>query len=431
MLAFLRRRSAGLIDDRALAWYGALLAAAQLVTTAWMVQHRIWELLARGSEALCWPMLPGCAGLRVFSAQTIALIVAASGLLGAGAGALFALRKRAGWWLLAVNQLVLVLLIAQDLRLRRNQHYMLCFAVAAYLLLPEPKRAVRYLIVLFYLFAGTLKLNQEWLTGSALYGPVPISGWPLRIACGYVVALELIFVFGLLSRRRWIFRATLAQVLIFELASYPIVGFFYPLLMLLLLGLFPLARAQDEAPLRFYNERRSTQLFLGFFALLQLVPHLFPGDTAITGEGRLFALHMFDAKVVCSATATVRRGAQVLGTQELNRDLAIRIACDPLVLLERGQALCARAPSPLYQVDLSLVSRRTSDREIAPHRRAARSLRAVDRLQVVAAQRLDRERALIETGHPGGQSSGRPPSRWKWRCPMLWPASSPALITTR
>jgi len=363
MSGFIRLRSAGLIGDRALSLYGALLAAAQLVTTAWMVQHRVWQLLARGGEALCWPMLPGCADLRVFSAPAVECVVALSALLGAGAGLLFVLRKRASWWLLALNQLVLVVLIAQDLRLRRNQHYMLSFTVAAYLLLPDPKRAIRYLLVLFYLFAGTLKLNKEWLTGAALYGPVPISGWPLRIACGYVVSLELIFVFGLLSRRRWLFYATLSQILLFEFASYPMVGFFYPLLMLLLLGLFPLARRPGEAPLRFHREALSTRLFLCFFSLLQLVPHLFPGDTAITGEGRLFALHMFDAKVVCSSQATVRRGSEVLGVQDVNRDLAIRIACDPLVLLERGQALCARAPSPAYQVDLSLVARRSSDSE--------------------------------------------------------------------
>ena len=361
MLAYARKRAAALVADRALAIYGALLAATQLLTVAWMIQYRVWQLLARGSPVICWPMLPGCDPWRVLSPLQIQLLMGLSALLAIAAGAAFLRRKTASWWLLALNQLFQVAIIAQDFQLRRNQHYMLTLVVLATLLLPEPKRAVRYLIVLFYVAAGTLKLNREWLTGAALYGPVPVSGWPLQVACGYVVLLELVLIWGLLSTHKRIFQAVLIQVALFELASLPIVGFFYPVLMVLMLGLFWTARDESERPLRFFPESLATQLFLLVFALLQVVPHLFPGDTAITGEGRLFALHMFDAKIVCSSEARVRRGDEVVRVYDLNIGLPIRIACDPAVLIARGETVCKTLPGLPFHVDLSLESRRSSE----------------------------------------------------------------------
>lgn len=135
-----------------------------------------------------------------------------------------------------------------------------------------------------------------------------------------MVVLELVLVWGCLSRRRSIFWVTLLQLALFEVASVPIVGLFYPLLMAGLLTLFWLSRPGPEA-LRAAPSAESrvdrSLLWVGpglaalkkagagawalwlFFSLLQAVPRLFPGDTAITGEGRLFALHLFDAKVEC------------------------------------------------------------------------------------------------------------------------------------
>ena len=361
MFAFIRRRCDTLLADPALARYGAVLAAMQLLTLAWMVKRHVWHWLARGGEVICWPTLPACAAWRVLEPGQIVAWLALITLLGLGAGAAFLRRHRAAWWLLALNQLLLLALIAQDFRLRRNQHYMLSFVIAAYLLMPDPRRALRYLLVLFYVWAGTLKLNKEWLSGAALYGPVPVSGFALRLACGYVVLLELFLIWGLLSKSRRLFLISLIQLLLFELASFPIVGFFYPLLMAGLMSLFWLARQEEERPLRLLGERHSTYALLIGFSALQLVPYLFPGDTAITGEGRLFALHMFDAQVECASQAVLRNGEQIIQTYDLRRGLAIRVACDPAVALARGKTLCAHYPAAPWRIDLSLESRRSSD----------------------------------------------------------------------
>ena len=69
-------------------------------------------------------------------------------------------------------------------------------------------------VVLFYFWAGIIKLNPEWISGAALYGEslllIPDSLIPA--ACIYVVVLELLLIFGLLSNRASWFWATLAQL---------------------------------------------------------------------------------------------------------------------------------------------------------------------------------------------------------------------------
>ena len=164
--------------------------------------------------------------------------------------------------------------------------------------------------MLFYFWAGTLKLNWEWVSGGALYRPLWLLTGPAVVAaCAYVVVLELVIVWGLLSRRSWIFWSSLAQVLLFHVMSFAVVGWFYPLLMFALLAIFPLARCIPGAPPEPASASASSggacrgrrSRWRSRFSLVQLTTHLYPGDTAITGEGRLFALHMFDARVVCEA----------------------------------------------------------------------------------------------------------------------------------
>ena len=188
--------------------------------------------------------------------------------------------------------------------------------------------------------------------------------------------LETILVFGLLARRSWIFWATLAQLGLFHAMSWPIVGFFYPSLMFALLAIFPLAKlssADSDRPsfLRIEGglEPRSTYALLAGFSLLQLVPYAFPGDSAITGQGRLFALHMFDARVLCESYVTLHDAHG--GTRRIRMETgrgSTRVRCDPIVHFNIARALCRQGAShgQWTEVDLSLRSRRTTDPDLRP-----------------------------------------------------------------
>src|SRR5205085_60897 len=157
------------------------------------------------------------------------------------------------------------------------------------------RRLLPYLITFFYLWAALLKFSPEWLSGVWTYGKTPL-GMPdalVPAASVYVLVLELVLVWGLLSRRAWLFWLTFAQFVLFHIASWNVVGFFYPLLMFGILALFPLLRwlPRDAAtgseaspcpPLGIRSllsgaEPRAVLATLAVFSVLQLLPLLLPG----------------------------------------------------------------------------------------------------------------------------------------------------------
>jgi hypothetical protein len=244
-------------------------------------------------------------------------------------------------------------------------------ATAAFLLVPNKRETLQLLLVLFYFWAGTLKLNWEWLSGAALYRPLWLfTGRGIIVACAYVIVMELVVVWGLLARDRRIFWLCFAQVLVFHVFSWAVVGFFYPLLMFGLLAIFPLCRlipaprpgaSRGEAILR-GRLSRSAALVALVFSAMQLSTHLYPGDTAITGEGRLFALHMFDARVECDARIVLKLKDGRRVDHEL-ADQGIRTRCDPD---PRPRRIAASRDGDADGRDLTFTCSRGGDGQRAP-----------------------------------------------------------------
>ena len=365
--------------DRVLRAYGAALVLTHLLTAVFWWHEDVASMIHRAAEPICWALVPGCGSLRVFSEMQIALMIAGYGLAAVLIAPLFARRRLTlhGYIGLVALTLFKLFVLALDFRLRRNQHYMALGVTGVFLLVPGRREALRVLLVLFYFWAGTLKLNWEWLSGAGLYRPLwLIHGREMIIAaCAYVIVMELVVSWGLLSARRWIFWTTFAQLALFHVMSWPVVGFFYPVLMFILLTLVPLDRLYPSdssrpgllEPLWRGTARAGTYAVLIGFSLLQLFPYTFPGDRAITGEGRIYGLHMFDARIACSATATVREQSGAVRTVSLKPGLPPRMDCDPLVAYHRARNLCqGRGVLPLDVADLRLrvASRRTTESEL-------------------------------------------------------------------
>lgn len=359
--------------DPVLRLYGLALGAGYVVTFfAWTGPSGIAEMLASGAPAICWPFWENCSVARILDAATITTILRiwlAAALL---AGAAFAFRRTVtvGVLGLLLVEIVRILIVVQDFRLRLNQHTMLAWVAAAFFLFPSKRRLIPALLVSFYFWAGVLKLDGEWLSGAALYNldrfwiPAPL----LPAACAYVVLLELGLVWGLYSRRAAIFWGTLAQLAVFHVFSWPVVGFYYPLLMFALLSIFPAARLLEGSR---GNARPPASgpaaAFLGAFALGQVVAYAFPGDSAITGEGRLFALNMFDAKVVCEGTMRLHLGEdRILDVPIPNEGYAHRIRCDPVLYFNLARNTCRkfRPSGRIDDLDLRLRSRRSTEAEL-------------------------------------------------------------------
>ena len=395
--ALVRKRGTEEIrGDRALRIYAAALALVHPLTALfWLLSSRgVPATLGRGGTAICWAFHPSCGEHRLLGETGWSAIAIGYGALGTLAAALWiAGRARVAWPLHLVLELVKVAIVVQDFRLRLNRHYMALFAAAAFLLLPRRRDTARVLIVVFYVWAGALKLDPEWLSGAALYR----QPWlvPLEYtaeACLYVVVLEIAFSWGLLARSAAIFWGTFAQIVLFHVVSFGSVGPFYPLLMFLLIAIFPLARAHEGAAEPNSRDGLLARLFTGgvgapayalvaLFSLLQLVPRLFPGDSALTGEGRFVALHMFDARIECQATIVSRYADGGTRQAALALEETTRSRCDPLVVWQLARAECRRlAGEPGFRdFDLTLDSRRSTELAdpvswalpaSAPHRRA-------------------------------------------------------------
>jgi hypothetical protein len=305
---------------------------------------------------------------------------------------------RLGYWILFALLFYRGFFLFQDYRLRLNQHYMLYWSMFAFLFVSGKRVAIRYLVVLFYFWAGIIKLNPEWISGAALYGEslllIPDSLIPA--ACIYVVILELFLIFGLLSRRALWFWATLAQLAMFHLISWNIVGFYYPLLMACILSIFVLERyirppPQPElpgAPSLARGRRVALGVLLGGFFSIQFLPYAYPGDSAITGEGRFFALHMFDAPIECQAVVlkTSKGGQQA-------RNLSERVHCDPIVFWSMAPHLSVqprRSRLRRHRCPRSHTPRGTD--RLATRHRDRSLLRDEPRVSGTRAQRLDSDR---------------------------------------
>ena len=375
-MRFLRRQIGEIASDDALKLYGGALALVNVIACIhwWLATPSLAQVLDPATTPVCWPFFETCRAWRVLSPagiKTALLVIALAGIWNAY---LFLLPRRAAaaYGLLMALTLVKVAIVAQDFRLTLNHHYMSACIAIVYLLLPDKRRAVTTLVVAMYCWAGLLKLDPQanWLSGAALQGARPFN-MPVAVvpyACAYVVVLELVMVWGLLARRVQLRYAAIGQLALFHLSSYWVVGVYYPALMFVLLTIFPLtwsipgplvpSRSLARRPVL----RRSTAAMLLIFSAAQLLRFTYPGDAALTGEGRMFALNMFDAAVECRALTTVHHGGGPPDVLPVRPPLVnARIHCDPLIYYELTRQFCLDARAGT-DVDLTLDSRRIGDR---------------------------------------------------------------------
>jgi len=370
-MSFFQRQINEVAHDPALRLYGACLAAINSLSAYfWLTVEPIDRVLAPTTPPVCWPFVPGCTLLRIMTQGQVAAVVWVILCAGLINSALFASPRlvRVAYWALFLVTAMKCALIVQDYRLIHNEHYMANSAIAVFLFVPTKRVALKYIIVLFYVWAGLLKLNMGWISGAALYGrrPLGIPGELVPAACAYVIVLELFIVFGLLATARWALWTSLAQLVLFHVSSFWVVGFFYPLLMFLILALFPLcsyipsAAPGESDSSWFVPPGRPAIWVILSFSVLQCIPRLYPGRSALTGEGRAFALHMFDAPVQCRAEQLFHLPSGETRAVVVRPPFVYpRTACDPLVFFELATDYCRTHAGelPLIDFDLTLRSR--------------------------------------------------------------------------
>ena len=338
----------------------------------WVLQVGAIDILSTRVEPICWPFVPGCTLLRSDSQLWLwglGLYVAFALCVG-----FLAIGKRlsdpvilSGLGLITAIKYGFILL---DYRFGGNYHWMHLVVSAAVVLLPRKLEAARALVVLFYVLAGMLKFTPEWLSGAWADGRVsfPPQGLPMELASCFVVIMEIVLVWGLLSREARTRLRVLVILGVFHLYSIAVVGFLYPAVMAVLLLAFlfdpeSLDRGEGVAIVR-GEASIWTYVAVALVLLAQVPMKVYSKVPALTGEGRIPALIMFDGNVRCA----MGRVARYVGrTEDLGRapvPLAARILCDPVVVWNEARILCDRlAQDPEFDdLDIHLVSRQATDR---------------------------------------------------------------------
>lgn len=316
----------------------------------------------REGSRVCWSFLPGCEGWAPSFAMTQALAVLMI-LCGAAATVLFVFRRTSGIAALVLGAAVVAKLAVflQDYRFMGNYHYMPFWMLAVFAFASRRLEVGVVMLGLFYFFAGLLKFNVEWLSGAAMIRPPVISGKLLEWATALVVVLECVLVFGLWSSRRRLRRAVWLAFAAFHLFSWHIVGFFYPLVMFAMLAFVWFLPSGTVVNWRTWGVR--DWALPALFVIAQLIPaFLFP-RSAVTGEGRLLALNMFDAKTVCQSSLVWEKGSERVEFPSRVEGLGVRLHCDPQV----HWALARSAYCPHLEggrLGLVLATRLTTDARV-------------------------------------------------------------------
>lgn len=359
-------------ESPALRLYGSALAITHLLTAwFWRGGRGLPETLA-SMPPICWPFFPDCDLSRGALLPLIDAAFTVYPFIALGAVLLWPFFRtwKWGWGLLLLATLVKFFLFAQDYRTMGNYHYMPFIVTALFLFVPGRIQVIPLSLVSFYVGAGVLKFDAEWLTGAALFRETWLQGAWLEFALAFVVLLEMVGAWFLLATRRVVGAIALGAFAVFHLYSWHLVGFFYPTVMFSLLSYFPLVwlfnrptlQLRDILSLRLHP---TAWAFVVLFTAAQALPHLRSGDSAVTGDGRFFSLNMFDAYVQCQMDLSVVSDRHRVFLSGIRRDVGVRIACDPLTYLTEVRKACRwdEVQEGSSRVEWHMVGRRRSGPE--------------------------------------------------------------------
>ncbi len=321
----------------------------------------------------CWPFLSNCNSIKfIWTNWSYNLIVFIWLLLTLLTLYLFLKNKYIKWAYLtfALINIIKFVILIQDYRFMGNYHYMPFILSAAYLFIPDKLFVASIFITLFYYFAGTLKLNSQWLSGQTMLAPSWIPMGYFKWLCFYVVVLEMIFIWGLYSTKKIVRYLVYLQFFIFHIISWYWVGHFYPTVMFCLIGVFYLFWSENQnISLENILMRmgKSKVIFFTFvvFIIFQLIPYIYKEDVAVTGRGRIFSLNMYDATTKCVDLVYIASSdSTVEVSSHISESFAQRVHCDPILYFNELKMICDELNLKRMEhakVDFHLLTRRTSD----------------------------------------------------------------------
>ncbi len=372
ILNYLNRQIEEIQQSRVLRTYGFFLVVVHFLTFYFWNHNVAFDFYMNTAPSpLCWSFMEDCSFWR-FPNRTAAMVSlwAYLGLAVVTFVLMWQGRLRAAYFGLLALFLVKYGLLLIDYRLMGNYHYMPFIIGAVFLFFPRKEIFIKVLIVTFYCAAGLLKLrNLEWMTGGAIYDVGSWPSWLVVIACSAVIYLEVGLSWFLLGRRSWMSWTVFGFFVLFHASSWYWVGYYYPTTMSCLLPIFPLSWLWGEASGKVLVEKRQTHWALVVVVLIfwaaQFYPLLLSKDAAVTGEGRVLSLNMYDARVECDHILIAEYKDRYEEFASGLQPSAMRIRCEPYLYFSRAKAACEslKDQPDFKNVRLSLMVRRQTDAE--------------------------------------------------------------------
>ncbi len=349
-------------------YFGLLFA--HLITAIYWFKDKNWmKFSTENYRIACYPVFKNCYEVvfeNLFLVQSVFvlyLILSFMGLI------VVVLDKKKVYLLIFffLTFLKLCLLLSRY-NLMGNYHTMHLSLCAVTILSFASNSYYRLALALQYVFAGLIKLNIEWMSGASLvsYSHYLIKGFWHSLSLAYVPTLELILIWGLLSKNVILRRITLLQLIIFHLYSILIVGFYYPLIMTgLLIPIIFQEFTEQKNEIRFVTNLHLKNLAPILFILLMIFWNIsskfYPIDQAMDGNVRYLSLNMLDAKLRCQHSLIEEKPDGTIVALNIPKLATyLRIHCDALVFESFLKRLCIQNPKSRFM--FYLESSRTTDK---------------------------------------------------------------------
>ena len=356
-----------------LRWYGIFLSMTHVATFFfWHHNAFIYQYLTKNAGKICWPQLPFCESLRFLSplgVQTLLYIYLVIAVLTV---CLFFNRKtvRQAYWLFLIVNVLKLYMFLMDYRLMDGCHYILFLVSFVYLFVRQKLFFISLLISGFYFFTALLKISDPvWLMGLSfnmgIWLPSFFTEDMKLVFCFYIVCLETIGSLFLILRTNWKAVVYMQWILLYIFSCFT-VGYFYPSVMLCLLSLFWLMFIFNENyKILGFNKMFSGVVFTTPVAIGSLLSFIIPGDTNLTGEGRLYGLNVPTVYTHCNSQIMLRFQNKILQEHfpRYYNGYPLNLRCDPYIDFNTIKQICSFYKEDPKFIDLnwSLYSKRAHD----------------------------------------------------------------------
>lgn len=357
--------------NESLKWIGIIFCLEHLLTVFfWSTERPLSLILTNPSFRICWPHWESCSSLAWNHGSVRALLILYLAL------ALFSVilwitNSYRAAILGTLSTLILKnFIIAQDYRLGGNYHYIPTLLCLAFLILPHRTRTLPFFFWMIYFTAGILKIDHQWLSGAAINERL-FPSFVIQIGVWYVLVLEIIFSFFIFLKNRNLFWFFFLQIFLFHLFSWHLTRFFYPSVMLLMLSILVLLRDIEKPSwgiieVREFFREPTILAAVSIFIFLQLPQYYLPGKAALTGQGRSFALIMYDGRTDCQPHLSIWKNNQIKEELPLTAPwLITRIKCDPIIYKQLAERVCqwGKKDDRVEQIDLHLPIKYENEKE--------------------------------------------------------------------